>query len=261
VKINDALIDRMKTKVREEDIGVVIMDPFVSTHLVNENSNASIQAVSSALRGIARETDCSLSAVHHTRKGNGEDATVDSVRGAGSLIGAARAARVMNHISEKNADAIGMTPEEAKGVFRIDDGKSNLAPPAERAVYRKMIGVQLANEEWVGVAVPFELPDEWAGMSEPVINEMLSRIDHGLPDAPGEEFYSLRPQDKGRWVGKVITEFEFTNADHVKTPAQAKSIVRQWVKSGLLEEMEYRSPTQRKDRKGVLSTGRVGENG
>ena len=29
---------------------------------------------------------------HHTRKMHGDDATVDSVRGAGSLIGAARAA-------------------------------------------------------------------------------------------------------------------------------------------------------------------------
>lgn len=258
IKINDALRDYIAHRIEEEGIGVTMVDPMISTHLVNENSNAGIQAVVGIFREISRKTDSSLKLIHHTRKGNGEDATIDSVRGAGAIIGAARAARVINRISEKNAEAIGMTPEEAKGVFRIDDGKSNLAPPADKAIYRKMIGIELANSEWVGVATPFELPDEWAGMTDNVINEMLSRIDRGLPDAPGEEFYSLRPQDKGRWVGKVITEFEFSNPDHVKSPAQAKAILRQWLKTGLIEEMEYRSATQRKDRKGVLATGRVG---
>lgn len=258
IKVNDALLDYMTRRVNDEDIGVCIIDPFVSTHMVNENSNAAIQAVVAAFRTLARNTHCAVLLIHHTRKGNGEDATIDSVRGAGAIVGAARAARIVNKISEKNAEAIGMTMDEARSIFRIDDGKQNLAPPADKAVYRKMIGVQLANGEWVGVSTPFELPDEWAGMSDHVVNEILSRIDRGLPDAPGEEFYSLRPQDKGRWVGKVITDFEFGNADHVKTAAQAKAILRQWLKTGLIEEMEYRSTAQRKDRKGVLSTGRVG---
>lgn len=258
VQTNDELAALMRHKIEERRIGVTMIDPFVSTHLVNENSNASIQAVSAMFRGMARETQSALRLIHHTRKGNGEDATIDSVRGAGSLIGAARTARVMNKLSEKNTEAIGMTPEDAKGVFRIDDGKQNLAPPAEKATYRKIISVKLANGESVGVVTPFDLPDEWAGMTEAVVNEILARIDRGLPDAPGEEFYSMRPQDKGRWVGKVICEYEFQSQEHVKTAAQAKAILRQWLKSGLIEEMEYRSAAQRKERRGVLSTGRVG---
>ena len=84
---NGAFIKKMRDKIIENDIGVVIIDPFVSTHLVNENNNASIQAVVAMLRSLARQTRASISLVHHTRKGNGEDAGVDSVRGAGSLIG------------------------------------------------------------------------------------------------------------------------------------------------------------------------------
>jgi len=257
---NDALLEYMVKRINELNIGVLIIDPFVSTHLVNENSNASIQAVVAMFRKLARLTGAAVHIIHHVRKGNGEDATIDSVRGAGSLIGAARAARVINKVSEDEAVRLGVPQSEALGIMRVDDGKANLAPPAEKAVYRRMIGVQLPNDEWIGVATDFELPDEWEGMTEKVINEMLRMIDAGPnPDDGNEEYYSIRPQDKNRWVGQVITDYPFLKAEDGKSEAQAKLIIKQWLKTGLLEEIEYYSAAQRKDRKGVRSTGRVGE--
>lgn len=258
--LNDALLEHMRDKIIANKIGVVIIDPFVSTHLVNENSNAAIQAVVAMFRSLARQTGAAIVLVHHVRKGNGDDATIDSVRGAGSLIGAARSARVINRVSQEEAERLGVSPKEAKGIFRVDDGKANLAPPAEDAVYRRMIGVQLANEEWVGVATKFDLPDEWAGITDAVANDILSQIDKGPKrDDDSEEYFSVRPQDKARWVGTVITTYPFHKAEDFKTDGQAKAIIRQWLKSGLLEEITYHSAAQRKDRKGVVSTGRVGE--
>jgi len=260
LQINEALVSLMRDKIIENDIGVVMIDPFISTHQVNENSNASIQAVVALLRGLARATDTSISIIHHIRKGNGEEATVDAVRGAGSLIGAARAVRVINRISERTAIELGIRPDQAKGIFRVDDGKANLAPPAEKAVYRQMIGVQLENGEWVGVATRFELPDEWAGMDEETCNRILAKIALGPDeDSNTEEYYSARPQDKKRWVGNVILSWPFRNADHTKTPAQAKKIIQKWIETGLLEEVEYFSAAQRKERKGLAVCGYVGE--
>jgi uncharacterized membrane protein len=46
---------------------------------------------------------------------------------------------------------------------------------------------------------------------------------------------------------------------NAKTDAQAKTILREWHEKGLIEETTYRSETQRKERKGVVSNGRVGE--
>lgn len=256
---NDALLEYMRAKIIAEGIGVVIVDPFVSTHMVNENSNAAIQSVVSMFRELARDTGAAVMLVHHTRKGNGEDANIDSVRGAGSLIGAARSARVINKVTKEDAEKLGVSHKEATGIFRVDDGKANLSPPADEALYRRMIGVQIENGEWVGVATPFELPDEWAGMSEEVINDMLRQINKGpARDNEDEEYFSLRPQDKARWVGKVITDYPFKRAEDLKNDGQAKAIIRQWFKSGLLEEIEYFSAAQRKDRKGVAATGRVG---
>lgn len=253
---NDALLKYMAEKIIENDIGLVIVDPFVSIHMVNENSNMAVQQVVAMLRKLARDTKAAIHLVHHIRKSNGEDATVDSVRGAVSLIGAARAARVINKVSEADAIELGVPQLEARGIMRVDDAKANLAAPAERAVYRRMVGVQLANEEWVGVATSFALPDEWDGMTEAVTNTILRRIEAGPGDG---ELYSVKPQSKSRWAGNVILEYIFDNPDHRKTEAQAKSIIRQWEKTGLIEEGEYRSEKQRKDRSGIINVAKVGE--
>lgn len=257
---NTALVAHLIKRIPELNIGAVFIDPFVGAHQINENDNMAVNAVVGQIRQVADETNCAIGLVHHIRKGNGEDANIDSVRGAGSLIGAARAARVINRVSEDDAIRLGVNAQEAIGIFRVDDGKANLSPPSHAATYRRMEGVQIANGEWIGVATDYKLPDEWGGMTDDVVNEMLRSIDLGIPDEDGnEEYYSIRPQDKDRWVGKVITDYNFKNSEHLKNEGQAKRIISQWQKSGLIEVTKYHSTKQRKERSGVLSTGRAGE--
>lgn len=256
---NKKLVEYLIKRIPELEIGAVFIDPFVGAHMINENDNMAVNAVFSEIRKVADLTNCAFGLVHHIRKGNGEDATIDSVRGAGSLISAARAARVVNKVTVEAAANLGIDAKTAVGLFRVDDGKANLAPPAVNAVFRRMEGIQIANGDWVGVAVPFALPDEWAGMDDDTVNEMLRIIDLGLSDPEGnEEYYSLRPQDKDRWVGNIILAYAFDNPEHAKNAGQVKRILQTWQKNGLLEEFEYRSVKQRKDRKGVRSAGRAG---
>lgn len=257
---NTKLVEYLCAKIPEKQIGCVFIDPFVGAHSINENDNMAVNAIVAEIRRVADETKAAIGLVHHIRKGNGEDASIDSVRGAGSLIGAARAARVVNRVSEDDALKLGVGEDQAKGIFRVDDGKANLAPPADKAVYRQMVGVKIENGEWVGVCVPFELPDEWKGMTDKVVNDMLRMIDLGPKTSDGsQEYYSIRPQDKDRFVGRVITTYAFEDPKHTKNEGQAKRIVKTWHERGLLEEFEYRSEAQRKERKGVRAVGRVGD--
>lgn len=257
---NKALVEYLIKRIPELEIGATFIDPFVGAHMINENDNMAVNAVVAEIRKVADQTNSAIGLVHHIRKGNGEDASIDSVRGAGSLIGAARAARVVNKVTAEAAANLGIDAKTAVGLFRVDDGKANLAPPAVNAVFRRMEGIQIANGDWVGVAAPFKLPDEWGGMDDETVNEMLRMMDLGIADPDGnEEYYSLRPQDKERWVGNIILTYPFDNPDHAKNLGQAKKILQTWQNNGLLEEFEYRSAKQRKDRKGVRSLGRVGE--
>ena len=134
-----------------------------------------------------------------------------------------------------------------------------MAPPSSAAVYRRMIGVQIDNGEYVGVAVEYKMPDEWSGMTTDVVNDMLRQIDQGLKNQDGEEFYSIKAQAKTRWVGNIITTYPFLKVEDAKSEAQAKLILKRWLDEGLIKEEIYFSERQRKDVKGVFSTGRVGE--
>jgi hypothetical protein len=224
---NDALLAYMIQKVKDLGIGLVILDPFVSSHLVNENSNSSIQAVTAMFRKLARETGCGVHIVHHVRKGNGDDSTIDSVRGAGSLIGAARSARVINRLSEKEALRLGVPDAEATSVFRVDNGKANLAPPADRAVYRRMIGVELANGEWIGVAVSYSLPDPFDGITA----KDARRVQQAVGEAAEGEPARANPQAK-QWVGHIVAEV--LGLDPEEDKARIKSLVKTWIDTDVL---------------------------
>jgi hypothetical protein len=224
---NDALLDYMIQRVKDLDIGMVILDPFISSHLVNENSNSSIQAVTAMFRKLARETNCAVHIVHHVRKGNGDDATIDSVRGAGSLIGAARSARVINRISEDEAARIGVPDLDVPTLFRVDNGKANLAPPASKAVYRRMVGVELANGEWVGVAVPYTLPDPFDGITA----KDTRRVQQAVGDAADAEPARSNPQAKN-WVGVIVAEALGLDVEEDK--ARIKSLVKTWIDTDVL---------------------------
>ena len=230
LQLNDAMADLMIQKIKDNGIGVVMLDPFIGLHTVNENSNSGIQAVVAMVRRIAREANCSIQLVHHVRKGNGDDAGIDSVRGAGALIGAARAARVINRISEDDAMKMGVDEKQARGIFRVDDGKANLAPPAEKAVYRRMIGVQIDNEEWIGVAVPFEMPDAFAGIT-PRLARKCQDVVGGA--AENEKPYRQNPQAKN-WVGHAVGHLLNIDTEDKAGKARMATVIKQWIKTDVL---------------------------
>jgi hypothetical protein len=230
IQTNDDMLSAMTRKIEENSIGVVVFDPFVSLHQVNENSNSGIQTVVALLRKLARDANVSVLLVHHIRKGNGEDATIDSVRGAGALIGAARAARVINRITEDDAVRMGVDPGSAKGIFRVDDGKSNLAPPAEKAVYRQMKGVQIDNGEWIGVAVEFKLPDLFENITTKMTRACQDIVGGA---AQNEKPYRQNPQAKD-WVGHAIGHVIDIDTSDKAGKQKMGSILKQWYATDVL---------------------------
>jgi RecA-family ATPase len=237
---NDNMLAHITRKVKENKIGAVILDPFVSAHLVNENNNGSIQAVVAMLRKLARDTNSSVQLVHHIRKTNGDDATIDSVRGAGSLIGAARAARVINRITPEDAIALGVDEHEALGIFRVDDGKANLAPPSDKAVYRRMQSVEIANGEHIGVATEFKLPDLFDGVTTLNLYNVQRVI--GKPENASNAYRANVQADN--WVGKAVAEELNLDLSKPNQKAKAKAIIKQWVSSGSLQVVKL--PNKRK---------------
>ncbi|MBV9811635.1 MAG: AAA family ATPase, partial [Acetobacteraceae bacterium] len=76
---------------RARGIGLLVVDPFVKSHRLDENSNAQIDAAATAWSEVAEATDAAVLLVHHVRKG-AAPADVEAARGAKALTDAARAA-------------------------------------------------------------------------------------------------------------------------------------------------------------------------
>jgi RecA-family ATPase len=231
ITVDDALVDYLTAKISENDIGLVSIDPWVAATGINENDNVAMNAAVGAVRSVCDVTDCAASLVHHIRKGNGsEDADVNSIRGAGSLLGAARAARVINRVSMEDALKLGVSETEALGIFKVEDGKSNMAPPAAKALYRRMVGVKLPNGEYVGVATEFAMPDLFDGVSAK--DAMKVQRDVGLAAQSGD-FMRQNTQAKN-WVGNVVALHLDLDVDKKHEKAKVNAIVKKWIETDVL---------------------------
>jgi hypothetical protein len=227
---NTALVEHLLKKIPDKGIGVVFIDPFVGAHNINENDNMAVNAIVAEIRKVADVTQCSIGLVHHIRKGNGEDANIDSVRGAGSLIGAARAARVVNRMPLDEASRLGIDEAEARSIFRVDDGKANLAPPADKALYRKMVGVKIDNGEWIGVCVPFKLPDVFDGVSA----KDAKKAQQIVADAHSNGEPLRESSQASNWVGIPIADMLGVDITEKAGKVRVGMIIKTWMRTNVL---------------------------
>jgi hypothetical protein len=143
---------------------------LVTLHGVPEGDNMKMYAVISIFAGIANSCGCGFELAHHTRKilaGNGAvDYTVDDARGASSIRDAVRAVRLLNHMSQADADLTGVLQADRMSYFRVDRAKANNAPPARVATWRRFVNVDLPNGDEVGVVTPWEFPGQGAPTPE-----------------------------------------------------------------------------------------------
>lgn len=239
--------DQLVSEMKNQAIDVLIIDPFLRSHGVPENDNGAQDEVMRVWAQVAQEANAAVVLVHHTKKG-AIAGDVDSMRGGSTQAGGARSAFTLAPMSSEEAQRVGIEEEARRLYVRIDDAKSNMAPPLARTEWLKLEGFALNNGDAVypggdnvQVATAWHLPDAWDGVGDQE-QALLLAIGTGMENG---ERYSARPQDKDRWAGDLIIE------TLGKSPEQAKTILAAWQKEGRIETREYQSPSQRKTRKGL----------
>jgi hypothetical protein len=241
-RIAQPVYEQIKAQLLERGIDVLIIDPFVSSHEVSENDNRAIDAVVKAWGRLADECNCSINLVHHVRKGNGQDSTADSARGAKALVDAARSVIVFNRMSPDDAALAGV-PEDQRGFyFRTQNDKANLAPPDKAAWYR-MNNVSLENGDQVGVACPWKWPELFDGVStshliaaQKAIELGEWRLDVRSGDAwvgvPVAKVLDLDPKKHGKRIAKIVAEWIENEALKVVEKLDAQRHARKFVEVG-----------------------------
>jgi hypothetical protein len=245
--------DALYKQITRHKIDVISIDPFVKAHYLDENDNKAIDFVLTILGDVADKAGCAIDIIHHIRKpptgsahANGD---INMARGASAISGAVRAARTLSEMSEKDADALGITPDRRRFYVRIDDAKGNMSAPVSKAVWCERQSVHLNNGPFgsegdsVGYLDVWTPPDAFDGMTVEKIHNILNIIDKGVDD---DQQFLLGAQSK-RWVGNAIVDNVLE-----KSKSDAKQIVKTWFTNGLLKVENYKNGATRKDEDGVF---------
>lgn len=237
------VVEAMIETIRSNKIDVVVIDPFVSSHRVSENDNGAIDRVAKTWGRIADITNCAVELVHHVRKTNGAEISVEDGRGAVALLAAARSARVLNVMSEEEATKANV--ENRRLYFRVSDGKASMSPPAEKSDWHKMESVSLGNGhlggdgDSIGVVTTWEWPDAFDGIE----TADLLKAQRAIEGAQWRE-----NDQAGDWVGKPIAHAldldigtgrtsDLTKAQKA-AKGKVKTLIRVWIGTGALVLVE-----------------------
>jgi hypothetical protein len=231
-------VELVAQHIEKHKIDVLIIDPFVSTHRVNENDNGAIDAVAKLWAQVADVTNISIDIVHHLRKLADREATVEDARGAVSLIGAARSVRVLNRMSEEQATAAGVAPADRYGYFAITNGKVNLTKMDMRQDWRRIESVGVGNgkdslhkaQDFAPVIVKFKWPTK-EEIAASVPDDVLANFKLRLNGVP------CRASDQAPdWGGYALAEIMGQPVEVVKgmTPEKRKlrGIIDAWISEG-----------------------------
>jgi hypothetical protein len=113
VTINAPLVDALITEIRARGIDYLSINPFISSHSVDEDDNGAIDAVVSAgCTSLSRRTVPSPSRT--TSKNSATSKLIESARDASSLVAACRSALVLNRMSSEEAEGRAIPGEDRR---------------------------------------------------------------------------------------------------------------------------------------------------
>jgi hypothetical protein len=155
-----------------------------------------------------------------------------------------RSNRVLNRMTEAEAERAGIPLAERRSYFRVDKGeKDNLRPAAEKAEWRKLVSVDLHNsndeQPWgdkVGVVTAWQMPGAFDDVTAHDIPLAQKRISEG----------EWREDSRSpHWAGIAIAEVLDLDLSDKGSKADVKTILATWLKTGVLK-IESRKDEQRK---------------
>lgn len=226
------IVDAMIRTITENKIDVVIIDPFVSSHGVTENDNMAIDAVVKTWGRIANITGCAIELIHHVRKTNGDEVTVEDGRGAVALLAAVRSARALNQMSQETAEKLGV--DNRRRFFSVTVGKANLYVPDDASVWHELVNVDLANGalglpgDSVGVVTAWDQPN-------PLDNVSANDLEACRIALMRDPSRNRRDKQSPAWFGHVICETLGWDAEDKADCHKADQVLSIWLANGAFQ--------------------------
>lgn len=250
------IYEAVKAEIETRGIRVLIIDPFVSSHTVDENANMEIDQVVKAWSRVAKDTGCCILLSHHTNKAGSQEVSAMSARGASALTAAARSVLVLSQMTTSEANGLGIPEGERKRFVKVRDDKHNRAPVGKEDWF-ELRSVCLGNgaegrpSDNVGVMVPWMLPEP---RSQELTNEQVRQIQELAKN--GNYRHNRQASD---WFGIALADVLAVGSREPHERRYLEKIIAQLVDDGFLA-IEHR-PNGRKSTSPYVIAGKASVNG
>lgn len=235
---------RLQNFISDRGYGLVIIDPIVKFHELEENSNTDMNDFATVLRELAYETNAAVLAVHHTSKppqgsSSGFEGNPDAGRGASALKDGARVTATLFSMNTEDAKSYGVSEKERSDYFRVDDGKKNHSRRNSEPQWFKKVGVPLpGSAENVVTAFPvtFDGCDRVEKIKPAVLGEITRAWQDGRPinaaiqgRSTGKKAIAEAIGEPVDVVGEAIDCLQREGAIHlVKGGASSRAVSGHW---------------------------------
>jgi hypothetical protein len=249
-------LSALKEEIAKNDIGVVMIDPYVFLHNINENDNMGQGAVMKALSHVAGATNCAVAVVHHSKKPAANDRggpSSSDMRGASSIVNASRHGRMVITMSAADADKMGVDKEKRAYYFYTASVKTSYSPPGHHSKWFKLWSVTLPNGtadeegDGVGVVTRWMPPDPFRVMGVTLDTLRTVQVEVERAFKAGTPYRVASTSKTDPWIGEAIGAEAGLDPKTKEGKNKIQSILRAWMKSGaLIEDGEWRDEGRRK---------------
>jgi len=228
---------------RDEGIDAMILDPFISTHAVNENNNPAMEKVMWEWRAIAEQANLAVEIVHHFRKGNGNEASSEDVRGASALLGACRSVRIASPMGQPEAERYGVDLKERRRYFWLQNPKANMRPPTDERLWRQLVSIDLGNGDAVypdGDKVG--VVDEWNPPTDSQMSPGQKAVILADIDATYQRDPLLVRADvrSAQWAGQIVAKHLELDVHDAGARSMVRRVLDEWISEGSLVKVSAR---------------------
>lgn len=152
---NEAIVKQLTDLASDPECKLLILDPLIDVHDVDESDNPQMNFVLKILKKIAKEAKVALVTMHHVSKTNDRQeqriGNADISRGASAIINKVRIAFTLLNASEKDCSDYGFQDHERNLWARMDDAKMNLSLAMLKPTWFRRVGVRLLTGDVIGV--------------------------------------------------------------------------------------------------------------
>jgi hypothetical protein len=245
---NKVDVDGLRDWCARRQIDVLVVDPLISFHSVNENVNGDMDVVCKDAFGVIAGKSRAIELVHHPRKlqGSESNVTVDDARGASAILAAVREARTFNYITASDALRLGIREEQRRLHIRIDNGKSNMGSVGN-ARWLKLEVENLPNGDTVACITQWSRPDPFDGLSIADLKVVQNVVQDGAFRESSQAKEWL-----GWWMAENLPSLNITarysdNPKDKTAVSRLSGILKTWVKNRDLK-IVTRQDKNRRDR-------------